>query len=508
MRLIGRHSFPAFILACLLMALVYTQLPLYASNQNQYFLHGMAQAGLGSLDEDWLSNTKEPTPLFTLLIKWTLLILGSPNGFYVIYALLMGLYFWSLMGILDQLLHISDCPSQIVLTATLILLVHSAALRFLLGSTLGANWLFLFDGGVAGQRLLGTVLQPSVFGVLLLAAVYVYLTGKPVWASILAGLSACIHPTYLLTAALLVAGFMLQTFLEDRRVAGALRIGVCALAIVTPILAYTLVNFVGAEEAEQAQRILIDIRLPHHALASVWFDFPSLIKTGMVSAALFLVKGNKKLFIPLIVVFGGTLMLTTYQVITGNTFLALLFPWRPSALLVPLASCVLIGNLAARLLKYIRAIKKDYSAHLIKTCYTILLLLCVMGVVRMQAAASADQASPQRDMLNWVRENSADGDRFLIPINLERFRTFTLRPVYIDFFAIPYKASDVVTWYHRVLAANKFFDTLDCTELYHVSYDGGLNHLVTERSSDQPVCAGLERVYQDDHYNVYQYTRK
>ena len=45
------------LLICLAIAfnLAYTQSPLFTSNQNQYFLHGMALAGYGNLDEDWLA---------------------------------------------------------------------------------------------------------------------------------------------------------------------------------------------------------------------------------------------------------------------------------------------------------------------------------------------------------------------------------------------------------------------------------------------------------------------
>ena len=46
----------------------YTQTPLYASNQNTYFLHGLAGAGRGLLRADWLANTADPFPLFTLLV--------------------------------------------------------------------------------------------------------------------------------------------------------------------------------------------------------------------------------------------------------------------------------------------------------------------------------------------------------------------------------------------------------------------------------------------------------
>src|SRR5690242_17866429 len=41
-----------------LFAVAHTQCPLYYSNQNQYFLHGLAAGGLGYLNEDWLANTQ------------------------------------------------------------------------------------------------------------------------------------------------------------------------------------------------------------------------------------------------------------------------------------------------------------------------------------------------------------------------------------------------------------------------------------------------------------------
>jgi hypothetical protein len=52
----------------ILFGLAYTQAPLYYSNQNQYFLHGISQAGVGGLERDWLSNTADPTPVFRRLL--------------------------------------------------------------------------------------------------------------------------------------------------------------------------------------------------------------------------------------------------------------------------------------------------------------------------------------------------------------------------------------------------------------------------------------------------------
>ena len=56
-------SVGGFLLVACVFSLAYGQAPLYYSNQNQYFLHGLAQAGVGHLHEDWLANTVDPTPV-------------------------------------------------------------------------------------------------------------------------------------------------------------------------------------------------------------------------------------------------------------------------------------------------------------------------------------------------------------------------------------------------------------------------------------------------------------
>src|SRR5205823_14298714 len=67
-RSVNRTMAPTFhwslaVSACLLavaFAAAYGQAPLYYSNQNQYFLHGLAAAGEGYLSEDWLARTLDP----------------------------------------------------------------------------------------------------------------------------------------------------------------------------------------------------------------------------------------------------------------------------------------------------------------------------------------------------------------------------------------------------------------------------------------------------------------
>src|SRR5438067_5986920 len=88
----------AFLFWACVFAAVYCQAPLYYSNQNQYFLHGLADAGVGLLDEDWLAYTRDPTPAFSGLVALTARWL-HPWAFHAYYALLQGAYAAALLGL-------------------------------------------------------------------------------------------------------------------------------------------------------------------------------------------------------------------------------------------------------------------------------------------------------------------------------------------------------------------------------------------------------------------------
>src|SRR4051794_31965424 len=87
-----------FLLGAALFSLAYGQAPLYYSNQNQYFLHGLAHAGHGLLADDWLARTSDPTPLFSGLVEATVRYL-HPWAFHVSYGLLLGAYAAALLGL-------------------------------------------------------------------------------------------------------------------------------------------------------------------------------------------------------------------------------------------------------------------------------------------------------------------------------------------------------------------------------------------------------------------------
>ncbi|MEA3439884.1 MAG: hypothetical protein U9R58_06345, partial [Chloroflexota bacterium] len=341
------RSIIIFLVVTTSFAIAYTQSPLFTSNQNQYFLHGLADAGFGNLSQDWLVNTLDPTPVFSQLVSLTDQFFGPHFIFYFYYALLMGVYLFSLVGIVLNVYELRRTPAAFSVFLALLILVHSAGLRFLLSRTLGVNWAYILEDGLADQRILGPVFQPSTFGVLLILSIYLCLHKHPFLAVLSAVIAATVHPTYLLSAALLTLSFMVAAYFEERKVIKPLLIGGLALLTVSPILYYVLSNFANThpESTALAREILVNFRIPHHAQIDWWFDATAVIKILFVVAAIYLVRKLKPLFIILMTLTTAAAGLTIAQLILDSDALALIFPWRVSTILVPVSVSIIIGYL-------------------------------------------------------------------------------------------------------------------------------------------------------------------
>src|SRR5262249_2969488 len=228
-----------FLLGTVLFALAYCQAPLYYSNQNQYFLHGLAQAGEGLLDEDWLASyTHDPTPVFSGLVALTACFL-SPRFFHVYYALLQGLYAATMLGLFVVVVGRDTAVRRWPVFVLLFVAIHSAFLRWCSYRWFGQDYPWYFQAGVAGQYVLGPVLQPSAFGVILVAAIGLFVRGHPFLAAINVALTATLHSTYLLVGGLLTLGFVWY-LCADGHPRQALAVAGLALVLVVPTLVHVL----------------------------------------------------------------------------------------------------------------------------------------------------------------------------------------------------------------------------------------------------------------------------
>ncbi len=489
-----------FVVLTSIFALAYNQSPLFSSNQNQYFIHGYAQAGVGNMSSDWLANTADPTPVFSYLVAATIRLFHSAIIFFVYYALLMGVYLFSLVGIVDHVFPLKNSLYKIHFLVTSIILLHSTLLRYLIIKLLGGDWPYLFEGGVAGQRLLGTVFQPSTFGVFLVLSIYLYLVGKKALAVLSAILAATFHPTYLISAAVLTAAFMIDTWVSGKKLWPAVRLGAISLAAVAPILVYTFLNFWGGDPAiaSEARSILVNIRIPPHAIVADWFNATVVIKLIFVGIALYLLRRDRLfwlLLIPVIV----SITLTLLQAVTRNDTLALLFPWRLSTWLVPISVCLIIGKIITLTIPRMSAVTVRVISS---TGMALITVVLAAGIVRSYIEEGEWAALPVRPLEAYVAAHRGLGDIYLVPIKLYDFRMETGVPIFVDFESIPYQDAEVVEWYRRYMQALGYYQTWKCSAI--PAFIGqGITHVVVP--SDAPVkCPEFNEVYSDDVYRLYE----
>ena len=290
------------VLWSLLFGLAYSQAPLYYSNQNQYFLHGLAHAGWGHLNQDWLANTTDPTPIFSALVEMSYRLLPEAV-FHVYYLLIMGVYLLSLVEIFNYLAGgVGMMPR--LLFVTLLTLLHSAVLRLASVQLTGVDYPWYFQAGLAGQYVLGAMLQPSVFGVLLVASVAAFVRGLPIFAVTLSSLACIVHATYLMPAAFLTVAYLIQ-LARERAFRKATMAGLWSLLLVAPVVLYNLTVFTPADDTSRvnfavAQAILAHLRIPHHADPTRWFDVVAGLQLLWIAASIWLVRRSRLLLVLLI----------------------------------------------------------------------------------------------------------------------------------------------------------------------------------------------------------------
>lgn len=511
----GRKRSPAtgilvFLFWATIFTLAYAQSPLYTSNQNQYFLHGLARAGVGYLSADWLANTIDPTPVFSGLVYLTYRILPWPPIFYIYFGIFAGIYLFSLLGIATEIFGIGGTRAKRGMFLAVLVGLHSAAARYLIVRALGVSWAYLLDGGVAGQRLLGSVLQPSTFGVLLVLSIYLFLRRKLAWAVVCLILASTVHPTYLLSAAALTAVYMGITYWDEKNLRRPLTLGAGALLGVTPILVHTFLIFGGTstQATARARDLLVHFRIPHHAIPAEWFDASVIVKVAFVLLAIYLVR-KTRLFHILLWPFILAIILTLAQVFTGSDILALLFPWRISTFLVPLSVSVSAVWALARLNDRFGKPAVSRQRALVSLSLIAALVLAAAGIAKFVVESHEKQSGDDRPMMAYVKASKSPGDLYLIPLHIQDFRLVTMAPAFVEFKSIPYKDMDVLEWYRRVSLAGSFYQTplkrYGCATLDEIAAEG-VTHVVMPYDHIASKCSNLHLQYQDIHYDVYALT--
>ncbi len=500
-----RSSIVWFLWLGTIFSVAYVQSPLYTSNQNTYLLRGLAEGGLGHLADDWVANTTDPFPVFSLLIHTTYTCL-SEVLFYVYYALILGVFIYSTMGIVSIAWEIDRSSRAYRLSFVVVAGMSSGAFQWLTSKATGVDMRAFFQDGVAEQYILGSVFQPSTFGVFLLLSIYVFLRKKPLIAVLWLGVAATVHASYLLSAASLVLSYMSALVLHDKNYREALYTGLLGVIIVIPVVLYTYASFAptSPESLDHAQSILIDYRIPHHAVVSNWIDSRASFKIALIVLTLCVLRKQRGLRLVLGIPFALSASLTLIQVSTESKFMALLFPWRISSFLMPLAAAILVAGAVSFFMQKHNDKVEEFRKSIDWSCMTILGLLFLSGVVGFHLKQRHLIEEDYIPMMNFVDATKSKSDLYLIPIWMDRFRLRTGAAILVDYKTHPYRDIEVIDWHARVKDASQFYEGAAesrCHHLREIVSRYGVTHVVTEEQLED--CTALRRTYQDGHFRVF-----
>lgn len=471
-----------FLVATLVFGVAYSQFSLFFLAQNEYFFYGLARAGYGFIKDDWLTKSADSWPLFSLLVEVTYRFLDL-RLIYVYYVIVLGIYAYALLGIASTMFGIDKTRPRYLVALALLTALHSPIAAFVSRRLFGMPLTRELISGVASQRILWEMFQPGAFGALMVLSIHLFLRGRWVAAALLPPIAAAFNPTYTLAAGVLTLSYMIITFRKGEGVGRAARLGILSFVAVLPVLIHGYLSFRPTDPQlwAEAREILVHFRLARHALPSTWLGFAVYLKIAVVVAALVAFRRTAiawLLGIGLAVSAGGTLL----QVATGNTALALLYPWRMSVLIVPLASSLLLMRGGQALVEAIERRAPARVGLIAPVAAALALALVVAGigttVLRFRQRIEGEETM---GLIRYVETHRAPKQTYLVPVEWRNFRMFAGVPVLVDYRFVPYNDTAVLEWYKRINLANEFYHTgaeLRCQKGRDLVAKQGVTHVV------------------------------
>jgi hypothetical protein len=364
----------------------------------------------------------------------------------------------------------------------------------------------LLTRGVAGQSTLGKVFQPSVFGVFLVLSIFFFLREKPFSAVACSAIAATFHSSYLLSAAVLTCTYMVVILVKDKDYRRSLFLGATSLLLITPSLIYVYVNFkpTTPDLFAQAQSILVDYRIPHHAIVARWFGISALFQIMVVALSIYLVR-RTRIFPILLGAFLASILLTAVQMLIGNKSLALLFPWRISTFLVPIASSLILAKIVSTIFQIVNHRFSKFVKPLQTVILVVITMLGYLGVRQTVTLLDTPRAGLTA-LTSFASNIYQPGDLYLIPTDMELFRLVTKAPIFVDYKSNPYKDTDVIEWFNRVEIANDFYTTSGkpaCNILHNISDKYRITYVLLKSESSVGNCGILHEVYKDADFTIY-----
>ncbi len=419
----SKHLFAAVVI--LLVALGNVVAAPLISNQNTYLLSVVGDPS------DWLAAQTDPFRVFAAVAR-ALHDVGGVTAWRIAAYLLTVAAVWGVYLVARALVAGEAVP----LVATV--LVGLTLVPVAQGS--GQEYLSAFHG-LAGQYLIWKpgYLQPSAAGCLVLLAVGLWWCARPGVAAALVIIAGSLHPTYVVVVAIGLAAALLADLVTGggwRRLpayVGTVLVGAGVSLMMNPGFG----DLAGGGDA--LTRFAFE-RIPHHTLWTQWRGH-DLVLLGVILAGILLARPLRRgvwLRVWLTAALAPGLLAAVIVEWTRWTPLALLFPWRITAVLVPVAATV-IAVRAAMLLA--RLPVRHWRVPVLATAA----VAAVWGTLGSARQLSPSQSDPA---VRAVLAGRPVGTG-LVPLAAENVRANAAVVVYVDWKSPPYAGDALPLWWRR-----------------------------------------------------------
>lgn len=490
-----KYSFRAVHMGyALLFALILRQQPLFTGNQNTKFLHAAADAGIGFLAKDWTARTVDPLPAFTVLARIVFAVLPQ-SALYLLFAFLSAVFAYAAVGIaavLHEQRSDRTVSSELALIFGIILIVVSSIS-------------ITMTRGVAGQYMLAETLQPCVFGVFALLALFLWLRGYFGWAAFSLSLSAIFHPgAYLLTAIIMLLALMISTRKELTLRSAAIPIAVFAL-IVGPVMAYQAMTLAPTtpEAFARATEILANERIPRHTDVRLWFDLGAASKFAWMVLACYLVRRQPQIFWSLTALTAFGLITSLGLLIWPVDSLRFSTPWRVTAVSMPLATIIVAYYCSAWLSDLLHASGTKLTLFR-RVAFLVFAVLSASMMYKAVIVHAKTHPAKLDGAVAYAKSHATENQLYLVPVGEFGFRLETGIPVFVTFKTHPYKDVEVLEWRKRVDLASAFYNGLNAPGGQSASWldSYGVTHVLLP-AQKQAAIQGFTEVYSDPIFAIH-----
>ena len=485
----------------------------YTVNQQHYFMHGLASAGYGYLANDWYVSTPDPYPLYSLLVSFTYTYL-SMDLFYVYHAVCLGLFAFCLTGIVQRGLEQEFSIYRAVLMLTAIIIVFSVATSIDVSRVFGLDIrrVIRMWHGMADQYLVRRNFEPATIGVLLLVTAWLYLRGNRYLGCVIGGVAVSVDPVYLPHFGLLAISGMILTKQSGATIRQlgffALVVFLCAL----PAAIHVIGNFLNSDPvaSQEATRIFVRIRAPHHHQIAEWFTPYSVFQLVLGFVVLILSR-KKPFFIIFAPLFAALTIILVVQGIAQNDRIGMFQPWRLSVMTTPLSLAALIGYAADFVSEHKDGVWRYVRYSAVPACIIVSLIWAYRGVQYRNHTFRSRVYAKSEPVCTYVRNHASPTDQYILPWHFDghensfRFRTGV--PLYVEWKTVSFYPDSTVEWYRRMSVHSEVYSRQPLSRefIHRLDSQERLTHIVTNarRRARFDTVDGLRSVYADRHYSIY-----